>query len=423
MIKKVSIILLFFLYIYTVSFFFLPAIIQTRVIIGIVGIFYFMLFVRKIYFSKHLVLLFIVFLGFLFIVMITTIINGHFDNRFVGNVFQNIIYLFGALWMSEVVKKNWAENYSFIGIAKIIVWAIAINSAMSIIMFVHPPLMLFINSIQNFDQTHYRVVQGVLMVGTRFIGIGSGTFFTGGVYAATALVLITFIITHSVKNQFLWIVLYIFITITGLFIARITIVGNVISFLMIGYYWMHTSSLSANMKRLFFTVTAIVVMLSAFNHYAYIHQNDPLFQHGLELFLGFQSSGLGTETTNIVREMLRFPDTTKSFLIGDGRFVNPDGSYYMHTDVGFARLMWYWGIFGTIIYFVPQLIMSNILWRKERKTYQFLTFTLLLFFALTMSFNLKGITDLNWLFYLLSVRYLFVVKSSVKCNEIAKTNI
>ena len=58
--------------------------------------------------------------------------------------------------------------------------------------------------------------------------------------------------------------------------------------------------------------------------------------------------------------MYVFPETMKTWIIGDGYFVNPSRDpnylgditegYYMNTDVGYLRFIFYFGLVGLIIF-------------------------------------------------------------------------
>lgn len=70
-------------------------------------------------------------------------------------------------------------------------------------------------------------------------------------------------------------------------------------------------------------------------------------------------------SNEILQNMVVFPDNAKTWLIGDGYIENPYGKdpyymgpqwhgYYMQTDIGYLRFIFYFGIFGLLafIYFI-----------------------------------------------------------------------
>ena len=70
----------------------------------------------------------------------------------------------------------------------------------------------------------------------------------------------------------------------------------------------------------------------------------------------------GTDTASL-RSLLdaessKFPDNAITLLFGDGRYYYDDGSYYMHTDIGYLRNIFFGGIFLIIFIISILLILS-----------------------------------------------------------------
>ena len=61
-------------------------------------------------------------------------------------------------------------------------------------------------------------------------------------------------------------------------------------------------------------------------------------------------------TSHLSEEMFIYPSTLETWFVGDGRMVGLDGKYYMHTDAGYSRILFYFGIYGIIILFLYQLL-------------------------------------------------------------------
>lgn len=64
-----------------------------------------------------------------------------------------------------------------------------------------------------------------------------------------------------------------------------------------------------------------------------------------------------TNSNNILKNMIVFPDNFKTWVIGDGYIENPTGrdpyyvgptygGYYMGTDIGYLRFIFYFGLIG-----------------------------------------------------------------------------
>ena len=118
----------------------------------------------------------------------------------------------------------------------------------------------------------------------------------------------------------------------------------------------------------------------------------------------FVTGSVGTSSSDKMLEMYIFPTNMYSWLLGDGIISNADGSYYMYTDVGFIRLIFYWGLIATILFYLYRLyIVNSILVYLKNKPLQA---CMLVYFVFELICNLKGLVCgdvfLSWiLIYLL----------------------
>lgn len=86
--------------------------------------------------------------------------------------------------------------------------------------------------------------------------------------------------------------------------------------------------------------------------------------------------------------MYVFPETLKTWIIGDGYFLNPSdidsyytgkiyGGYYMGTDVGYLRFIFYFGLIGLIAF-------SIFIYKTYRICYQRFPYMKDLFFMILL---------------------------------------
>src|SRR5690606_3128578 len=98
---------------------------------------------------------------------------------------------------------------------------------------------------------------------------------------------------------------------------------------------------------------------------------------------------ISTGSSDKTLDMYVFPANMVTWFFGDGQFVNADGSYYKHTDVGFLRLIYYFGLIGTFAYFIMQYKMVKylkIIVPRGNFRYMFMTI-----FVWILILNFKGI--------------------------------
>ncbi|REC79912.1 hypothetical protein DRF60_02705 [Chryseobacterium elymi] len=396
-------ILIYFFFIYNVSFVFLPSILRTRVLLGLLGLFFFVS-QKKIEMPKSLGHIFLLCLTSIFLIVLTTVVNSYFDPRFIGNTLQNILYLFGAYYLA--IRVNLNRLYAL----KLIVLSIFLHNFLALLMFLNPSLLEIITSLQSTGDKFEYALGNVVKFGTRFIGIGAGTFFSGGIISSIGTMVAAYIIDSLKRGKLWWILVYIFICITGIYIARVAFLGIFLSFVYLVISYILKKNYSSFPKIIIYATVFGVIAFSylAVNLDSLMTSNS--FRHSFEVFINLFSSGeLKTDSTEGVKAMLIFPTDLKSVLIGDGQFYYDNGSFYMHTDIGYSRLVYYYGVFGIMIYFSMHfyILRYNIKRFKDDKCFKLLLWLLT---VLLLIGNFKGLLDINWIVFIFYWLALYKIK-------------
>lgn len=237
----------------------------------------------------------------------------------------------------------------------------------------------------------------------RMYGIGA-TLDTAGIRFSCALVMIAYLIinqdnTSKRHNLVLLVMSYLIIAIIGNMVARTTSVGLIVSFLYLLYKTgLYKFKLSAESKRFWSWISLLVIcfvpiLIYMYNNNTIIHNNLRFAFEGL--FNYFEKGEWSTASTNKLMTMYVFPETLKTWLIGDGYFSNPaaidpyftgkviDG-YYMGTDVGYLRFIFYFGITGlfafSLFMFKSAKICTNNLHQQRSLIYLILLINFLVWF-------------------------------------------
>jgi hypothetical protein len=104
--------------------------------------------------------------------------------------------------------------------------------------------------------------------------------------------------------------------------------------------------------------------------------------------------------------MYVWPSTFKTYMIGDGLYTDPiSKKYYMNTDIGYLRLIYYFGIIGTLTYFTFQIILIKSIYQLNKK----FKCTFVIIFLYLIILNFKGFTD----FFCFLILFL-ISKSTLK---------
>lgn len=238
----------------------------------------------------------------------------------------------------------------------------------------------------------------------RLYGVGAALDFAGTRFSAI-LIMIGFLIQQNLNKHPkiipMYMLAFMIIVVIGNMIARTTTVGAIMAIvyllLIMLYEW-------TPRYRLVLTWGAVITLISTCT-VVVLYNTSPIFkgyiEFGFEGFFSLINSGeWQTNSGNILVNMVRFPETWKTWLIGDGYFENPHSDlyyvgypwkgFYMGTDIGYLRFIFYFGIFGLIAFIFFFCLVAKECSRKH------LQYNRLFFMLLVLNFIiwLKVSTDI-----------------------------
>ena len=228
----------------------------------------------------------------------------------------------------------------------------------------------------------------------RLYGIGCSLDVAGTRFSCV-LVIIAFLslkIAGTEKKQWIWLYLISFfvISVVGNIIARTTIVGVGMAVLV----WLigAIAVRQAETRRFFFS-RWLVVLITAIIVCTVLYIESPVFKDnfrfGFEGFFSlFETGRWETNSNNILRNMIVFPDNLHTWVVGDGYLENPYrrdinyvgpnyGGYYMATDIGYLRFIFYFGLVGLLLFCAYMVVCANEL-MKRFPAYSWMFFCILL---------------------------------------------
>jgi hypothetical protein len=200
------------------------------------------------------------------------------------------------------------------------------------------------------------------------------------------------------------------IAVVGNMIARTTIVGVVLSLTCVAITF-RLNSVSNSFFRLL--RVALLVLIVALPVSIYLYNNNLQF-HELSRFAFegffnlFETGEWQIDSNEKLKMMIVFPDNAKTWIIGDGYFTNPyytdptyvgyqPGGYYMGTDIGYLRFIFYFGLIGLIAFSIFFVTSAKVCVAKLPEYKFLILFILLLGFVIW----LKVATDVFLVFALL----------------------
>lgn len=274
-----------------------------------------------------------------FYTLMMAIITMSFEWTLVGKVISSFILYFISFSLL-------AEAKTWVNIPRTVVWCFFIQSVLIL-------LAIFSESFYTFTQpfraelsldleNSYGRLRGNAICGYQFFGIASMYTFV-----------IVYLFLH-IKN-FKWGVFILFVIgIAAVCSGRFSIVGFFIAFFILLLKKIHEGEFGYIFKISICLLCAIVAII--FILYSYVDQiTDPVMYKVISFYLidpidsvlyggSFQSS-----STDALIEMYKEEDITKYFIGGAGRYQMPDGHYFGGVDIGYYRMLGYYGIGGFII--------------------------------------------------------------------------
>ena len=222
---------------------------------------------------------------------------------------------------------------------------------------------------------------------TRLYGIGCALDVAGLRFCAVLLMTTVLSVTPVSKERrnvetLLYVVSYLIIAIFGSMIARTTSIGVVLSMVLLIYYRCSHNDEESRLNVRNLIKTFVLVLLITIPAIILFYQISPEFKENLRFgFEGFFSLAEQGEwdvrSNRQLASMMVWPDNLKTWLIGDGYFEVPQNDYYytgpmydyyMGTDVGYCRFIFYFGTLG-LLAFSSVFIASAIVCSRKFPKY------------------------------------------------------
>lgn len=296
--------------------------------------------------------------------------NNTNDYTYATYFISMFVWLGGAYTAIKIVK--WIHGY--VSVELVANYLIGVCVAQCI-------LAMAIDTVPTFKAIVDRVVVGFDFVNTdllsqtgRLYGIGAGLDVAGTRFAVVLVVISLLLqnLSTSRYRSYMWLYLasFVFISVVGNMMARTTTVGVLVALVyLILSSGTFTLSLRKNSLRIWKYLAGVLCVVLPLVVYFY-SSNEQFHDNIRFAFEGFfslaEKGEWETNSNNVLKEMIVFPDNFKTWLIGDGYMENPKDidpyyigpiyrGFYKGTDIGYLRFIFYFGFLGLltfVIYFV-----------------------------------------------------------------------
>lgn len=252
-------------------------------------------------------------------------------------------------------------------------------------------LIAFIPGVQLFVDTYIQQGQALLQQLNRLYGVGAALDVAGSRFAAV-LVAIAFLLTtptqkHTNGKAIFYTLSFIVISVVGNMIARTTTIGMIIGvvwFLLVPLFNRQKVDFSSRFgKALSILLTGGILLLVSVVLYQAFPEVKKLFEFGFEGFFSLFQTGEWNVSSNAKLEtMIVWPEELRTWIIGDGYFINSrydpnylgdatDQGFYMGTDIGYLRFIFYFGLAG-LVWIIAVVAYSAYVCGKSFREYAWL---------------------------------------------------
>ena len=350
------------LFYFPVFFTFFPSQISKNIlaVVGLVFAVFFFVKKGKAEFPRELLMLMLL-AGLVSIISLISITyNQTPDNTYVSYVISASIWLSSSFAVCCVIR----SVHGYIDIPIIIKYLTVVCvfqcfSAMAI---------QFIPSFSAFVDRYFMVGQTAMRDLGRIYGIGAALDVGGSRFAAV-LIGICYMMQHTDSENnlvllILWVLSFAVITVIGNMIARTTLIGVVLGILCLLILKVYNNG-DPERPKSGKLITAWLLSLGAVIPICFsLYQTTPLFKEllrfGFEGFFSFFEEGTWMVGSNeTLKSMIVWPEELRTWIVGDGYFANSrnDPNYlgdatvegfYMNTDIGYLRFIFYFGVPGLL---------------------------------------------------------------------------
>ena len=392
------------LYFFPFEFSFLPGV-NTKMAMAVLGL---VLFVyscvnnRSIELSKEYICVFLLALLTSFWGIASTTYNSTSDYTYASYFVSMAVWLGGAYFVVQTISFIHGQANTELVCNYLIAVCVA-QCGLALVIDQVPAVKAFVDSF----------LGGSGFMGkseSRLYGIGCSLDVAGTRFCAVLIMTAEMISRSKGRKLVLYVFSFYFLTVVGNMIARTTTVGVVLAicYLLLRTFFISPNLGSGRKSWIIIGVCFVLTSVLIFILYDFSPVFKAYFRFAFEGFFSLAETGLWEVSSNdILKSMVVFPDNARTWLIGDGYFENPWGvdlnyigpeyyGFYMQTDIGYLRFLFYFGICG-LLTFIAYFIFVSRLCVKRLSDYK-----LLFVFIVVLNFILwfKVSTDIFLVFAL-----------------------
>ena len=363
-------------YIFPIEFRFFPSA-NTKMIMAVLGIVTFVvnfILKRESLLPKKIIVVSLFALLVSLVGIISVLLNGTNDFSYASYFISFLVWLFAAYFVISCIRGVHGRVSVRIVCDYLIVVAIA-QCVLAVLIDQIPTFKNAVNSSVVGFASMYSAGEGLDKAG-RLYGIGAALDVAGTRFCAI-LCMIGIMIYELYRSNnkkwqmMLYVLLFVVLLVIGSMISRTTGIGLVFVMMYFVLAPMQSNTSYGFWRMiifwLLFFVTVVVIL---YNESTFFNENLHFAFEGLFNYL--KTGEWSLNTTDILKEMYVYPESLRTWIIGDGYFDEPyvfdpnyigetrnHGLFYMGTDVGYLRFIFYFGLCGLmafVVYFIVNML-------------------------------------------------------------------
>lgn len=291
---------------------------------------------------------------------ISTTLNNTTDFSYTGYLISMSVWMAAAYLTSAIIK--WVHGYLSVKLICNYLIAVCVGQCIIALLIEFVP---FVREIAIAIMGPQDAMEKI----NRLYGIGAALDTAGSRFSA-ALVMIIFIVTRlkpTEQKKYMWwyLLAFVVLAVVGNMIARTTSVGVILAVLYLiyvsGFFKLHPTPVQWKIWTGLATLIGLVTIIIVY----FYHTNPAIHKYIRFAFEGFfslaEKGKWEVGSNKMLQNMYVFPEAIKTWLIGDGYFSPPQDTdpyftgkirfgYYMGTDVGYLRFIFYFGLVGLMAF-------------------------------------------------------------------------
>ena len=385
-----------FVFLYEVNFVYIPFF-TSKQIMEIVGFIMFISDRKALSSIKRYRDVFLLAASLILIALISIIVNGGGQMMYHMVFVSTILNYFGAFFLYKVSKNTVKTLDKFF---KVVLYCVFIQCCITLLFRIYPSFYNLTYSIIWSEAVSSNIEYGIADL-YRLVGLGNAVAFAVLPTSALGMLICSMnIVNNKGKRFYLYSLMLFFIICVSFLVARTSLLLAAWSI----FYIVYSFYKSNKFRSILSIIITYSLLFSLLISVAIIILPQDMYLWAFEVFLNIQDGGSGAEsgTGELLHSMATETNFSPlTFLIGDAKYVNLDGSYYGHVDIGFYRQVLYYGLPGLFVFLMLHyIIIKKCIRRTNDKDLK--TFFMFLFYSLLIIL-MKGDTVLVSIFIMLLV--------------------